>query len=593
MTTYDAFISYSHAKDKPVAAVLQSVIQTLGKPWYQRRALRVFRDDTSLSATPHLWPSIEQALNQSRYLILLASPEAAASPWVAKEIAHWLAHRSVDTLLIGITDGDLAWDERASDFAWNAATPLPAMLKGRFATEPKWVDLRAFRADAQRRDERLRDLAADFAAAVRGMPKEDLLSQEVRQQRRALALAWSAATLLLGLVIFASWQWREAERSTVNAQRAEGEALRQQALAERQRDQAEKTLTAATRNANDLILNLAVKLRNRPGMSIDLARDILDRAQALHRRLKETGADSIELRHSEALGQLELARTYSAQGDIDAALTSAERSRVIFEPLAEQNPNDEALHANLSSTYNLLGHIYVELDEPEKGLSAHRRDLGIAERFAKLHPDDDDWQRNLVISFLKIGAVLNALNRRDEALASYRQALAVADKRVTDHPDGVSQNKDLAATYRHIGDALAAAERWEPALNAHRRLLQISKSNAEKFPKDTELQHDLLIAYGTVGRTLLLMGEQGDSADALRKAVEIADALVVTDPGNVDWQTDLIAVLEHLSTVADHPRPYLVRALEIIRRLDREGKLTMRQQAWILPMEEALAGMPE
>jgi hypothetical protein len=90
LALYDAFISYSHAKDKPIAAALQSVVQRLGKPWYKRRALRVFRDDTSLSATPQLWPSIEQALAQSRFLILLASPEAAASPWVGKEIAYWL-----------------------------------------------------------------------------------------------------------------------------------------------------------------------------------------------------------------------------------------------------------------------------------------------------------------------------------------------------------------------------------------------------------------------------------------------------------------------------------------------------------------------
>ena len=73
MAAYDAFVSYSHARDKPIAAALQSVIQTLGKPWYRRRALRVFRDDTSLSATPSLWPSIETALGNSRFLILLAS----------------------------------------------------------------------------------------------------------------------------------------------------------------------------------------------------------------------------------------------------------------------------------------------------------------------------------------------------------------------------------------------------------------------------------------------------------------------------------------------------------------------------------------
>ena len=41
MAAYDAFVSYSHAKDKPIAAALQSVVQRLGKPWYRRRALRV------------------------------------------------------------------------------------------------------------------------------------------------------------------------------------------------------------------------------------------------------------------------------------------------------------------------------------------------------------------------------------------------------------------------------------------------------------------------------------------------------------------------------------------------------------------------
>src|SRR5579864_1018183 len=100
MPLYDAFISYSHAKDKPIAAALQSIIQKLGKPWYNRRALRVFRDDTSLSATPHLWPSIEIALGQARYLLLLTSPEAAASKWVNREVSHWLVHNSPDTILI-------------------------------------------------------------------------------------------------------------------------------------------------------------------------------------------------------------------------------------------------------------------------------------------------------------------------------------------------------------------------------------------------------------------------------------------------------------------------------------------------------------
>ncbi len=73
---YDAFVSYSHVADRVLAKAIQSALHSLGKPWYRLRALHVFRDDTSLAANPALWTLIEEALNASRYLIILASPEA-------------------------------------------------------------------------------------------------------------------------------------------------------------------------------------------------------------------------------------------------------------------------------------------------------------------------------------------------------------------------------------------------------------------------------------------------------------------------------------------------------------------------------------
>src|SRR5437764_48385 len=225
MALYDAFISYSHAKDKPIAASLQSVVQKLGKPWYRRRALRVFRDDTSLSATPSLWPSIERALGESRFLILLASPEAAASPWVNKEVAWWLDHKSADTLLIAVTDGELVWDNAVGDFTWRDGMPLPPVLTGRFVGEPKWVDLAAYRDGADPSDAKFTELAANFAAAIHGIPKEDLLSREVRQQRRALRLAWSAAGSLLVLALAAGGAGVLAYRAQQQALRAEQQAV--------------------------------------------------------------------------------------------------------------------------------------------------------------------------------------------------------------------------------------------------------------------------------------------------------------------------------------------------------------------------------
>jgi len=89
----DAFISYNQKLDRPFVRRLQRQLQNLGKAWWQRRAVRVFRDESSLSATPELWPAIERALAASRHLIVCASPEAAASHWVNEEVAGWAAHR--------------------------------------------------------------------------------------------------------------------------------------------------------------------------------------------------------------------------------------------------------------------------------------------------------------------------------------------------------------------------------------------------------------------------------------------------------------------------------------------------------------------
>ena len=64
-------------------------LQRFAKPWWQRRALRIFRDESSLSANPHLWSSITEALDESEWFVLVAQPDAAASPWVNQEIEYW------------------------------------------------------------------------------------------------------------------------------------------------------------------------------------------------------------------------------------------------------------------------------------------------------------------------------------------------------------------------------------------------------------------------------------------------------------------------------------------------------------------------
>ena len=104
--------------------------------------MRVFRDETDLTVTPEGWPSIKAALASSRYFLLMASTQAAESHWVARELEYWIEQRSTDTLLIVLTDGEIAWEESTNDFDWSRTTSLPKQIANAFRNEPFWADLR-------------------------------------------------------------------------------------------------------------------------------------------------------------------------------------------------------------------------------------------------------------------------------------------------------------------------------------------------------------------------------------------------------------------------------------------------------------------
>jgi hypothetical protein len=202
---YNAFISYSHASDGRVAPALQRLLHQLAKPWYKLRALNVFRDHTDLSTSPHLWESIENVLAVSEYFLLLASREAAASKWVGMEIRYWLEHKSAETLLLVVTDGEIAWDDGSGDFDWSKTTAIPRSLEGVFEMEPLYVDLRDVRTDANLslENSRFRECLLPLAAALHHTTVGNMVGEEVRQHRKTLRIRNTSISTLTALFIAA------------------------------------------------------------------------------------------------------------------------------------------------------------------------------------------------------------------------------------------------------------------------------------------------------------------------------------------------------------------------------------------------------
>jgi ankyrin repeat protein len=113
---YWAFISYS-SKDAKTAKWLHQWIENFpvpkdfsglelapGEP-LGKRLRPVFRDRDELPSSYELGPPIRHALEQSRYLIVLCSPNSAQSEWVEKEIQTFRELGKADRILAVILSG--------------------------------------------------------------------------------------------------------------------------------------------------------------------------------------------------------------------------------------------------------------------------------------------------------------------------------------------------------------------------------------------------------------------------------------------------------------------------------------------------------
>ena len=545
MPAYDAFISYSHKRDVSIASRLQSQMQRLGKPWYRLRALRIFRDDTSLSASPSLEPSLLVALGQTRFLVLIASPEAAVSKWVRDEVEFWIEHKGTDTLLLAMSAGELAWDDNAADFAWTEQTPLPPNLKGRLKHEPRWIDVREFRnpgADA----DKLVAAAADLASAIHGIPKEDLLSQELTQQRRAKSLAWSAAACLLVLTCAAVWEWRQAVV---------------------QRNRAENNLSAALEGARDTIIKVGAELRQTVGVPLATVDNILTIESELVDELRKSNPNNIALRRAEAFVLREQSQDLAAAGKGEAALKAALQSDKMLQAMSNAHSGDDDFQREVSMSANRVGEAYAKLGQPNEALQSFQRALGIRRQLAE-RDNSTQAKRDLVVAYERVGDGELALKHREDAYKMYKESLQIRQALATADPRDPDRQEDLAAGYDRIAqfsDGAAAIDWYDKSIAIRRELVQRDSSKAS-------WQASLASALDAKGSTLADLGRCPEALSPLQEGLTMRQYLADKNRDVIRNQRVLAFSEYHLAVCGDQSSVRLRRAIDIVDKLDQGGR---------------------
>ena len=132
---YYAFISYSH-KDQKVAKRLQKRLEKRhlpsalqkSNPDIPKKLKPIFIDEENLVATGPLEKSLRDNLDQSKYLIVICSPNSAQSEYVNKEVQYFIDNGRAGQIIPLIIDGVANSEDPALECFPPAIRNLPADL---------------------------------------------------------------------------------------------------------------------------------------------------------------------------------------------------------------------------------------------------------------------------------------------------------------------------------------------------------------------------------------------------------------------------------------------------------------------------------
>jgi len=501
---YRAFISYSHA-DARFAAWLHRKLEQWSPPGGPRLT-PIFIDRAELAAGPDLSASVREALAGSAALIVLASPAARASQWVAQEVSLFRGLHPQRPVLAALLDGEPG-----------DAFPEPLLVHGGQAFEPLAADFREGH-DGKR-------LALlKIIAGLTAQPLDRLVQRDAQsRQRRVMWI--TAGAVLLSLIL--------AAMLVV--------ALRARAEADRQRADAEGMVEFMLTDLRDKLKGVG---------RLDVMDAVNERAMAHY----ANSADSAGLPDSVVLNRAKLLQAMAAD-DFDRfaqpgqekallqrGLREAEAAWRLTSSMTAREPgNLEAKFAHSQSEFYLGYGPYLDRPSARQRNSAAARQhfqeyRRIVSELVSREPANSRWQKELAYAdgtlcslLLEDGAEAGA------ARASCHNARVTMEAQYRANPADMTTTLDFANRLAWEADAELAAKQADRALALLLQQVGLVSDCQASFPSDTRPLEARMLAELKLAQTYAKIGRRVEARAAIAQANVASLRLRQLDPNNRNW----------------------------------------------------------
>ncbi len=488
---YRAFISYSH-RDALFAARLHRRLEGYVLPrrlGAGRRLTPIFKDREELPAAHDLSAQVRAALAVSDCLIVVCSPDAAASPWVGREIELFRELHPDRPILSALIRGEPA-----------EAFP-PALSDG--GAEPLAAD---FRKEGD--GERLALLK--MVAGIAGVGVDQLVQRDAQRRLRAVMAVTAAAVaamLAMGtMTAFALQARAEAER-----QRAEAEGLVEFMLTDLRQELKGVGRLPVMASVNQRALHY---FQNQP----------LDRLP--------DGALEQRARLLLAIGEDE-----AAQNRLDAASAQFDEAwRVTGRLLAKAPDNPDRLFAHGQSAY-WRGYIHYRRRETAAAREDWRMYRALSRRLERAEPGAVRAFRELAYADgnLCTLAVEQEVDL-DQALARCRSAMNEMAQAQALKPADVGLALDMATRWAWLADVQVKRKDYGNGRLSRMTQAGILTRLLDSDPLNAELRDNWAMCHRALAFIAFHTGDLAGARDALRITQVTFHDLHALDPANARWR---------------------------------------------------------
>ncbi len=442
---YSAFISYARA-DEGHARWLQRRLETYRLPRRLHasapRLLPVFRDRVELSAAADLDKSLKDALAASAWLIVICSPAAAQSRWVAREIELFRELHGPDRVLAALVEGE-------------PHAAFPVALLGAGGGAPLAADFRP-RGDGRRLG------TLKLVASIAGVRLDSLIERDAQRRARRFGIA-AVAALMLALAMTALAVVAVRARAAAELQRNKAEGFVDFMLVD---------LRKRLKGVGKLELLTAV---NKRAMSyydgMDLARlppDSLERRAAL---LHAMGEDD------------------EKRGNLAAARAQWQEARRTTAALMAAAPNDaKRIFAHSQSEY-WVGFAAWRGGDLAAAERAFREYSRLTDVMLRLDPGNLDYAMEQGYAFSNLGMfTLRAIGDPASAKTLFLKSLVTLRLGSTASPSDIDTKIQIADAYGWIADCLKFQQLFEQARQTRLQQLALLERSLSLDPYNVELR---------------------------------------------------------------------------------------------------------